>query len=97
MLAVLLRSCLLSTVFILIVGGLSFANSEKRVPANKLELSLSFAPLIKLVAPSVVNIYTRRVVRDQVVSPLLNDPFFRQFFGDQFSRGMRTRKRIQNS
>ena len=48
------------------------------------KLGTSFAPVIKKVAPSVVNIYTTRYVKERSVqNPLLNDPFFRQFFGDQ--------------
>jgi serine protease Do len=40
----------------------------------------SYAPVIKHVAPSVVNIFSTRTVR-QRENPLLNDPFFRRFFG----------------
>jgi len=40
----------------------------------------SYAPVIKNVAPSVVNIYSSRTVR-QRDNPLFNDPFFRRFFG----------------
>jgi len=40
----------------------------------------SYAPVIKHVAPSVVNIYSTRTVR-QRDNPLFNDPFFRRFFG----------------
>jgi serine protease Do len=43
----------------------------------------SFAPLVKQVAPSVVNIsFSRTVLQssDQGANPLLNDPFFRRFF-----------------
>jgi len=40
----------------------------------------SYAPVIKNVAPSVVNIYSTRTVR-QRDNPLFNDPFFRRFFG----------------
>jgi serine protease Do len=40
----------------------------------------SYAPVIKHVAPSVVNIYSSRTVR-QRDNPLFNDPFFRRFFG----------------
>jgi serine protease Do len=51
------------------------------VPQSREQLQLSFAPLVKQAGPAVVNIYTRKVV--QTVSPLFNDPFFRQFFGGQ--------------
>jgi serine protease Do len=40
----------------------------------------SYAPVVKHVAPSVVNIFSTRTVR-QRENPLLNDPFFRRFFG----------------
>jgi len=40
----------------------------------------SYAPVIKHVAPSVVNIYSSRTVR-QRDNPFSNDPFFRRFFG----------------
>jgi len=43
----------------------------------------SFSPLVKLAAPAVVNVFTRKVVRERASSPLMNDPFFRRFFGDQ--------------
>ena len=59
-------------------------------------MRLSFAPLVKRVAPAVVNIYARRVVRSTPVSPFFNDPFFRRFFGEDFSFG-RPRERVQNS
>lgn len=39
----------------------------------------SLAPMLKGVSPAVVNIATYTTVR-QYVNPLLNDPFFRQFF-----------------
>jgi len=69
-----------------IVPGLlpSGALAQDRVlPRDRAEIELSFAPLVKRVAPAVVNIYTRRTVRT-LPSPLFNDPFFRRFFGDQF-------------
>ena len=63
--------------------GLSLSSSafaaEREIPASHQQLMLSYAPLVKKTAPAVVNIYTSRNV--QVVSPLMNDPFFRQFFG----------------
>ncbi len=44
--------------------------------------NFTFGPIIKEVSPSVVNIYTAKTVRENPrLSPLLDDPFFRQFFG----------------
>ena len=40
----------------------------------------SFAPVVKKVAPSVVNIYSTMTIHERA-NPLFNDPFFRRFFG----------------
>jgi serine protease Do len=63
------------------------------VPTSREQVRMSFAPVAKQAAPSVVNIYTKRVVR-AAASPLFADPFFRQFFGDV--PGM-TQERVQRS
>ncbi len=65
------------------------------VPQSPGEITLSFAPLVKAAAPAVVNIYTKTIVR-QSASPFFDDPFFRQFFGDDFGFGA-PRERVQNS
>jgi len=80
----------------LFVAHGAHAQTERRVPANKHELTFSYAPLVRKAAPAVVNIYTRKVVKTRGLSPLFNDPFFRRFFGEGF--GMSTpRERVQNS
>jgi len=56
------------------------AASAQAVPRSMNEVNLTFAPVVKRVAPAVVNVYARTVVQ-QAVNPLFNDPFFRQFFG----------------
>ncbi len=71
------------------------ARAQKRIPDTRTQITLSYAPLVKKAAPSVVNIYTKRVVQTRR-SPFLNDPFFRQFFGDAFNFGA-PRKRVENS
>jgi serine protease Do len=46
---------------------------------------ISFAPVAKKVGPSVVNIYSTMKIKERApMNPLLNDPFLRRFFGDQF-------------
>lgn len=90
------RPVLLLTIGALLLlpsSGDSFA--QKRVPETRQEITLSFAPLVRKAAPAVVNIYTKRVVQSRQ-SPFLNDPFFRQFFGDAFNFG-NGRKRVENS
>jgi Do/DeqQ family serine protease len=72
------------------------ALAERQVPMSEQQISLSYAPLVKQVAPAVVNVYARKVIQGrQRRSPFAGDPFFERFFGDQF-RG-RTRERVQNS
>src|SRR4051812_34371089 len=44
----------------------------------------SYADAVKKAAPAVVNIFTAKEVRVQR-NPLLNDPLFRRFFGEQFA------------
>lgn len=51
-------------------------------------LATSFAPVVKKAAPSVINIYSTHIIHMRPYrNPLFNDPFFRQFFGDQFGPG----------
>ena len=67
------------------------------VPTNRAAIHLSFAPVVKRVAPAVVNVYSRRVVRTNVgPGSLFNDPLFQRFFGNSSPFGT-TRERIQNS
>ncbi len=73
------------------------SQAQKRVlPQDQNQIMLSYAPLVRMVKPAVVNIYTRTVVKTRFRSPFFDDPFFRRFFGEGFGRGG-TRERIQNS
>ena len=72
------------------------AMAQDAVPTSPQQITLTFAPVVKMVAPAVVNIYTKKVVKQQALSPFFDDPFFKQFFGDDFSFG-RSRERIQNA
>src|ERR1700674_3818795 len=56
--------------------------TDRRLPQSADEVRLSYAPIVKRVAPAVVNVYASRVVQ-QSISPFFSDPFFRHFFGDQ--------------
>ena len=51
-----------------------------QVPQSRTEIQLSFAPLVKKVSQSVVNVYAARKLR-RPVSPFAGDPFFERFFG----------------
>jgi serine protease Do len=50
-----------------------------------------FSSVLKPTLPAVVNIRSSKVVKHNGpnMSPFFNDPFFRQFFGDQFGQGQR--------
>ncbi|TDO12561.1 MULTISPECIES: Do family serine endopeptidase [Halomonas] len=51
-------------------------------PLNRGQGPVSYAQAVDRAAPAVVNVYSSRVVeRDS--HPLMSDPFFRQFFGDE--------------
>ena len=64
----------------------------RRIPLGRSEIQLSFAPLVREVAPAVVNVYASQTMRPEV-SPFFSDPFFQQFFGG----GPQTAPRVQSS
>ena len=67
---------------ILIAAGLAVAQAGvAAVPAVVGDQNMpSLAPLVKQVSPAVVSIATKGTV-DQPPNPLMEDPFFRRFFG----------------
>ena len=72
-------------VFVLAIGISGALNgpspaAEREVPDSAGTMQLSFAPIVRRVAPAVVNVYASRVIQQ---SPFFSDPFFRQFFGGQ--------------
>ena len=92
------RSATLTAVMaVMAVAGaaLQAAAAERQIPETRQEIQLSFAPVVRKAAPAVVNIYSRRIVRTRA-SPLFDDPFFRQFFGQNSPFGV-PRQRIENS
>jgi Do/DeqQ family serine protease len=92
---------IIRSIFLTLFAALtpvSVMAQEGVVPRTREQVTLTFAPVVKRASPAVVNIYTKRVVRTQA-SPFQNDPFFRQFFGEQFELqfGGFNRERIENS
>jgi serine protease Do len=77
-------------------GGAPAAAQERAVPQSRAEIQLSFAPVVKQVAPAVVNIFATKTVA-QRRSPLFDDPFFRRFFGEDFGVFGRERERTENA
>jgi len=80
---------------ILGAAGISLAHTISNLPAsnppatlkladiNEAPSKTSYAPIVKAVLPSVVNISSSKVVhpREESAEPMPMDPFFRQFFG----------------
>ncbi|MHA1566806.1 MAG: trypsin-like peptidase domain-containing protein, partial [Alphaproteobacteria bacterium] len=69
----------------LVTADPAVALADRVVPGDQAQITLSFAPLVRQAAPAVVNVFARRVVRQQQAPPLFKDPFFRRFFGDDFA------------
>jgi Do/DeqQ family serine protease len=61
--------------------------APRRVPSSPSQVQLSFAPIVKATAPAVVNVFSRRTVRQQV------DPFWQFFLGE----GGAPRERVEQS
>ena len=61
------------------------------------KVGISYSPVVKKVAPSVVNIYSTRTVRvPRFWSPFMEDPMLRRFFGEDVDpRGGRPQTRQQ--
>ncbi len=70
---------------------------DRVAPESREQITLSYAPLVKKVAPAVVSISsTRTVTTSGFRHPFMDDPFFAPFFGrDFFGRGGLSRKRVE--
>ncbi len=88
-----LRWTTIALLSLTMVFGTGALAAERQVPDNSAAVQLSFAPVVKRVAPAVVNVYASRVVEQQA-SPFFADPFFRRFFGDL---GGQPSQRVQRS
>ena len=67
------RACFL--VVALPTLALAQSDDTRRVPPDAVTMKLSFSPIVRRVAPAVVNVYSKRLVRQQV------DPFWSMFTG----------------
>jgi len=55
---------------------------NRMVPPSPMALRLSYAPIVKRVTPAVVTVSAAKLVENR--NPLMDDPFFRRFFGPRF-------------
>ncbi len=84
---------LLAVVFALSAAA-AFADTAPRIPPqNPAQVHLSFAPVVKKVAPAVVNVYVSHVER-MPRNPLFDDPIFQRFFGGGGDEGQRVQKAL---
>ncbi len=58
------------------------AAQTRVVPSSPADVRLSFAPIVGRTAPAVVTVSAAKVVANR--NPLMDDPFFRRFFGREF-------------
>ncbi|MGD0193160.1 MAG: Do family serine endopeptidase [Rhizomicrobium sp.] len=66
--------------------------AQPAVPQSMPQVQLTFAPVVKRVAPAVVNVYSQSVVQTPT-NPLFADPLFQRFFGGS----PEMQKRVQQS
>ena len=61
------------------IGVVHAAEPSRRAPSDLVTMELSFAPIVRRAAPAVVNVFSRRLVRQQI------DPFWALFAGGRVS------------
>jgi serine protease Do len=70
-------------------GKIPVTVSRNNSPVPLGTFANGFAAVLKPVLPAVVNVHSSKVVkpRSNQMMPFFNDPFFQQFFGNQFGQG----------
>ncbi len=74
-----LAAAILSALVLTLAAAPARAQPVDRKVPTQAELRLSYAPVVKRVAPAVVNVYAAKTVHNR--NPLFEDPIFRRFFG----------------
>src|ERR1700756_5533776 len=71
--------------------------AKEALPISLGSFTNGFSSVLKPALPAVVNIHTSKVVKQKPgMNPFGNDPFFRQFFGDQFGQAQPRPEREQS-
>ena len=92
-----LRTLLVAVGLAVLFSSVSPAYAQtETVPTDRAQLSLSFAPIVRDSAPAVVNVYSRKVVKNRSVQWFSQNPLFKRFFGEG-GLGGSMRERVQNS
>jgi Do/DeqQ family serine protease len=77
-----LKVVALFTVALMLLSARDLPAQDRVVPPSADAVRLSYAPIVKRVTPAVVTVSAAKVVENR--NPLMDDPFFRRFFGPQF-------------
>ncbi|MBL6852323.1 MAG: trypsin-like peptidase domain-containing protein, partial [Alphaproteobacteria bacterium] len=83
---------MLAALSLALLATPALADPPKAVPNSMPQVQLTFAPVVKRIAPAVVNVYARSIVQAPM-NPFFSDPLFSQLFGG--NPGMR--QRVQQS
>ncbi|HKS68512.1 MAG TPA: Do family serine endopeptidase [Candidatus Acidoferrales bacterium] len=79
-------------------GNLPVTISKNNSPVPLGAFANGFAAVLKPVLPAVVNVHSSKVVKQKnQFMPFFNDPFFQQFFGNQFGQGMQPQAERETS
>src|SRR5215470_2124649 len=73
------RAALAAAALAIVASGATAQDAGREAPQSAEQIRLSFAPIVKRVAPAVVNVYSQRVVTSRATT--LEDEFFGQLFG----------------
>jgi Do/DeqQ family serine protease len=76
---------------LLIASGGAVKAQDRVVPPSPEVLRMSYAPIVKRVTPAVVTVSAAKTMENR--NPLMDDPFFRRFFGPQFGGPREQRSR----
>ncbi|MCB9978446.1 MAG: DegQ family serine endoprotease [Rhodospirillales bacterium] len=85
-------AALLSLLLVMVCipfGPAHATQNASSTPDSREQITLSFAPLVKKIAPAVVSISSKRVITTRTQNPFLDDPFFAPFFLDGAIPGFR--------
>lgn len=77
-------------------SGEKATSEAKQSPKSIEQIRYSFAPIVNKIAPSVVNIYTKKKIHIGSFSPFRHDPFFSFFFDHHEPRGQ-YREQLENA
>jgi Do/DeqQ family serine protease len=96
-----IRAFALATVISALAAAPTLAQAPAQpglrgVPESRPQVQLTFAPVVRTAAPSVVNVFGSREVTRSPMQGFFDDPMLRRFFGDRGGGGM-PRERVQSS